>query len=106
MPLYKEDSLLPLDLNIEFALGKFIWKLHNEKLPTTISEIFLKHNVLPNDRDPQKYILPFRRTEIAKQFITCDGIKIWNYKVPASAKRIPTLKNFSRTLKKYLLTTL
>ena len=80
--LYTTSNLLPLSSNINFSSGKLIWKYFNNKLPEATTKIFSNHGVLKNIRDNNKYIIPYRKTEIGKQFITYKGILNWKHNIP------------------------
>ena len=100
-PLYKEGKVLPLDSLIKLAHGKLLWQAKNGFLPESTVDIYLNHGVLANSRNPDKLILPYRRTDIGKSFFTFKGVKIWN-NIPEHLTCCKTIKAFKTSYKEYL----
>ena len=101
--IFKDGKILPIDLNIKLASAKLIWKFYNVKLPLATNEIFQLHGVERNNRDDYKYIKPFCKTEVAKKFVTFDGIHNWNFCIPQNILKSKTITSFKKNYKSYLL---
>ena len=97
-PLFKKLNILPLTYSIKANLAKFMWKLFNEKLPTTLSANFRSN--------PRTHISHYesRLTSLDK-FVLFEGPKIWN-DIPDSIKVKPSLKTFSKSLSMHYINNL
>ena len=82
----------------KMAVGKFMWKLHNDKLPTCIKNMFLEkaHRIV--SRNNTRFQLPNPRTEYKRKFITFYGLKLWN-SIPLLIKASSSIEIFKRKLK-------
>ena len=101
-PLYKDSKILPLNSLINLAQSRLIWKIKNNSITTTMSELLHKHKVIINIRNPQKYVIPSRRTEIGKSFFTYQGVIAWN-SLPVNILAKTTLNSFKLACKEYLI---
>ena len=104
-PLLASTKILPTLLNINFASCKFIWKLKNKCCPPTIHDVLSNMGVKSNLRNQSKFIIPHTNLEIAKRFVTYEGIKNWN-KLPSQVTCQSSLKSFSKMCKNQLISTL
>ena len=104
-PLLKTSNILPINLNINLASCKFLWKLKNGYFSPTMQDIFTNMNVLQSQRNQTKYIVPHANLEPAKRFITYEGVKNWN-KIPNEIVNSSSLKSFSKSYKNKLISTI
>ena len=102
IPLYNESKILPLNSLINLAHGQLIWRIKNNKIALTTSEILQNHNTIISNRDPYRYTIPYKRTEIGKSFFPYQGIKTWN-DFPDCILKKSTLNSFKSSCKEYLL---
>ena len=93
-PLFKDLQILPLDKSIELKYGKFMWKMHNNYLPNSITK-----NFRSNSRT--NFSLSLSRLESLKQFILFAGPQHWS-QLPLDITTKPSLDSFSKAYKKYL----
>ena len=94
-PLYIQNLILPLSLNIIFNQGKFLWKLIHSKLPQSITEIFSKNGVILVERELNRQLaklyLPYQRISYGINSIFYTGVKRWNTIIP---NNITSITNF------------
>ena len=97
-PLFKQLSILPLEETLKLKQAKFIWKLQNNLLPTSLSRNFKfnSRNQLTN---------PLNRLTHSAKHITYAGPRLWN-DVPTDIKHKVTPKAFSKAMKDNLLSNL
>ena len=89
-PLFKQLNILPFSYSIKANLAKFMWKLFNDKLPTTLSANFRSN--------PRTHISHYESRLISlDKFVLFEGPRIWN-NIPDSIKIKPSLKTFSKSL--------
>ena len=100
-PLFKELKILPFDQQVIHKQSLFMWKLLHKLIHPPISNLFTR-----NEYNPNKFNLPFPRTESSKRAITYSGIKIWNTELTESHRSITSLKLFNNKCKQHLLDTL
>ena len=94
-PLFKELEILPLEKSIELKNAKFMWRLHNNFLPDSLS-----NNFRSNERT--SFTSSISRLESLKRFILFSGPKLWN-ELPRCITDKPSLNSFSNNLKKYFI---
>ena len=72
-PLYKCKNILPLEENIIYSKGKFIWRLTHECQPKSVKALFSSHGASLSFRDIDKQFLklklPFQRTDKGLKYI-------------------------------------
>ena len=91
--LFKELEILPLEKSIELKNAKFMWRLHNNYLPDSLSKNF-------RGSERTNYTTSISRLESLKRFVLFSGPKLWN-ELPRSITMKPSLNSFSNTLKRY-----
>ena len=94
-PLFKELEILPLEKSIELKYAKFMWRLHNNFLPDSLSK-----NFRSNERT--NFTSSISRLESLKRFILFSGPKLWN-ELPQCITNKPSLNSFSNSLKRYFI---
>ena len=94
-PLFKELEILPLAQLVEFKYCKFMRKLFNGFLPTSISS-----NYHLNNRS--QLFNSISRLESLSNFVRFAGPRLWN-DLPASLTAKTTLNTFSKHLKLHIL---
>ena len=108
--LFIDSKVLPFDENIRYLQSKFIWQLLNIEIPQSIMDIFNSLNTLPKDgtvnAEIKRMNLPYRRTEVAKKFLTFNSIMDWNRNIPSNIKILTSKRLFLAKLKEFLLTEL
>ena len=65
-------------------------------------EIFNNQGVISNERDTDKFIIPYKSLESSKKFITYDGVKSWN-RIPKDIIKSKSFNLFKRKYREYLL---
>ena len=95
LPLFQNLEILPLDLKFKLSQAKFMWKLENNLLPTSLSVNFKK-----NMRN--QYINSLSRLASLSKHIKFSGINLWK-SLPVATKNKPSLKSFSKSLKLHYL---
>ena len=99
--LFVNLRILNFDSYNEFTIGKFMWKLSNNYLPTCITTLFKSSEiVIPGHEN--NFILPTISTEIKRRSITFNGIKVWK-KIPNDIKSNKMFSKFKKQLSKWLL---
>ena len=93
-PLFKDLQILPLDKSIEVKYGKFMWKLHNDYLPNSITK-----NYRSNSRT--NFSRSLSRLETLKQFVLFAGPQQWS-QLPTEITNRPSLDSFTKAYKKHL----
>ena len=99
--LFDYYGLLNLENMIKINKGKFVWKLVNKEQPECIqmkyhlSEI----NTLNKNKDKNRFILPYFRTNIGKLSLHYQGIHLWNREIPREIKNVRNIKFFTKQLK-------
>ena len=89
-PLFKQLNILPFTYSIKTKLAKFMWKLYNNKLPTTLSANFRTSS--------RTHISHYESRLVSfDKFILFEGPKIWN-NIPNSIRIKRSLKTFSKSL--------
>ena len=86
-------EILPLEKSIELKNAKFMWRLHNNYLPDSLSKNF-------RSSERTNYTTSISRLVTLKRFILFSGPKLWS-DLPRSITTKPSLNSFSNTLKKY-----
>ena len=94
-PLFKKLNILPLTYSIKTKLAKFMWKLYNNKLPSTLSA-----NFRSNSRTHISHY-ESRLTSLDK-FVLFEGPKIWK-DIPNPIKNKLYLKTFSKSLSNHFM---
>ena len=59
-------------------IGKFMWKLHNDKHTKCIKDMFKETNTSISTRSNRRFELIRPNTEAKRRFITFHGLKVWN----------------------------
>ena len=92
--LFKNFKILDFDKNHEFKIEVFMYKLDNNLLPSSISNMFKKLN---NNKEivTSGYLLPSIKTNFGKRFITFKGVSTWKA-IPKIIKGKSTIKVFSK----------
>jgi len=83
------------------AVSKFIWKLHNEKLPNCIKEMFTEKTNNIVMRNSNRFILQRVNTEAKRRFITFYGLKLWNT-IETEIKNSKSIEIFNKRIKSSL----
>ena len=109
-PLFKAETILPLDQLHSFELKKLMYKINHNLLPTPIPTIFSANH--PTNTAPHTYLTRYRSTNpmptranrhyLSHQSFVRKGPQIWN-ELPPEIKNINSLKKFCKHIK---LTTL
>jgi hypothetical protein len=88
----------------KFTIGIFMFKHHNKMLPDVINRLFTSSNVIHkyNTRNANELRISMVRTQTAENFITKNGVKIWN-NLKTKIKTETSLKNFKKLWKICLL---
>ena len=103
-PLFKKLGILPLDQQIQLKQAAFMWKVHNDYIPPTISCMFnLNNSEIIRRINPNKYHLPNPRLNYAKIHISYSCVKLWNTEIPIELKEITSLKCFVKKYKTILI---
>lgn len=101
---YKKLGILTFDEIYFQEVAKFMHRNSNNTLPASFDEysrpIGHKHNT--RIRSTNEFSLPRPRTDLGKQSIKFNGIKIWS-QVPCGIKRISNKDSFSFQIKQHLL---
>ena len=100
-PLYKESKILSLNSIVKYSQSKFFWKMKNGYLPSVTNEIFKTQNVSVNLRNPDRYVLPYKRLEIGQKFLTYSGIETWN-ELPNGLINKTTMNAFKESYNEYV----
>ena len=87
---------MPLDKSIELKYAKFMWRLHNNFLPDSLSKNF-------RSSERTNFTSSISRLESLKRFILFSGPKLWN-ELPRCITSKPSLNSFSNSLKRYFIT--
>ena len=93
-PLYQNLNILPLHKSIELRQAQYMWKLHNGFLPSSLST-----NFTPNQRN--LYSVSTSRLDSLSRYILYSGPITWN-QIPHEIKTKPSLRSFTKNLRKHL----
>ena len=94
LPLFRKNSILPLEMDLELKQANFMWKLDNDLIPKSLARNF---------RTSRNRIIPiFNRLESSAKHITYAGPKIWQ-NLPDELKKIAFPKTFSKAMQNHLL---
>ena len=101
---YKKLGILKLDEIYFSEVGKFMYRSHNQTLPSSFDGYYkcIGHSHNTRTRLISEYALPRPRTELGKQSLKYTGIKIWS-EIPNDIKCCTTLQLFSTHIKTYIL---
>ena len=93
------NYILSFDNLHNLTIGKFLWNLHNDKVPICIKSMF-KHKINTNilTRNNAKFELPSPRTEVKRRFITYYGLKMWN-QISPKIKASKSIDIFNKKMK-------
>ena len=103
-PLYKELNILNIDSMYKLELGKLMYMHSKSELPTALQSIFLvnidihEHNTRARQN---AHIVPRNKQEISRSFIHRAPHQ-W-YRIPENVKQSLTVRSFTKTYSKYLL---
>jgi len=107
-PIYDFLKILNLDQIIHFEHAKFLYKVHQNLLPTSIGNYFEpdpfvnQHSYGLRSRSAN---LPTRivcHTKYSEKSFQISGLKFWN-KIPDEIKNLDTFISFKKSFKKFLL---
>ena len=103
--LFDYCGLFNLENMIKINKGKFMWKLVNKEQPECIQMKYhlWEINALNKNKDKNRYILPYFRTNIGKLSLHYQGIHLWNTEIPREIKNDRNIKLFTKQLKDYTL---
>ena len=103
--LFKELKILPFRDVYKLSLSKFMWKLHNCKLPEPNTNPFkiIQHSHNIRQKTLSTLQIPSVRLNIAKRHTSHQGPLIWMTDIPTNVKASKTLKSFSNSYQKHLL---
>ena len=108
-PIFDFLNVLTLDQIFSFELGKFLYKLHNNALPTSAKGGYFEPDPYVNHHSyglrSRSANLPTRlvtRTRFAEKSIQIGGLKFWN-KIPTNIQNSNSLQIFKKTFRKYLI---
>ena len=94
-PLYQNLNILPLLKSIELRQSQYMWKLYNGFLPSSLTSNFaLNQRTL--------YSVSSSRLDSLDRYIVYSGPITWN-KIPPAIKTKPSLRSFTKNLRKHLL---
>ena len=96
------NKLLSLNDFFQIAMGKFMWKLHNDILPTCIKNLFSEKSMSTKTRNKCKFHLGNPTTVHKRRFISYLGLKSW-YQIPAEIKESKTLSSFKSKMKRRIM---
>ena len=112
LPFFKELNILPLNELIKLRRATYMWKLKNNILPSSLSEMFQinaaeipnrTHTDIINNTHPTIYLLPQPRLEYAARHITYTGVGVWNNELPNILKQSTSSLIFKKKYQKLLL---
>ncbi len=107
-PIYEHLKILNLDQIFSLEIGKFLYKLQNNLLPTSIGNYFEpdpfvnQHSYGLRSRTAN---IPTRivcRTKYAEKSFQISGLKFWN-KLPVNIKSAESFNIFKKSYKQFLL---
>ena len=96
-PLFKELKLLKLNDIYKLNVGKFMFKMVQNKLPLPVKNTFIKNQELHKHNTRQGVHIKFRRTKVASCQISHKGPEVW-LNIPNG---IQTSKNINQFKYKY-----
>ena len=98
---FKNNKVLPVDRLRALSMCKFIWKIYQGITPFA-SSLLDQNQVVVNERDNTKYLVPYKNTLHARTSIFYSGILNWN-KIPTDIKNSASLPNFTSKCKEFFL---
>ena len=100
---YKNLGILKLDEMYFLEVGKFMYRNSNLTLPLSFDEYFqpINHHHNTRTRVNSVFSLPRPRTELGKQSIKYQGVKIWG-EIPLDIQNCSDLKTFCNRLKSHI----
>ena len=92
--IFDSYGLLNLENMIKINQGEFMWKLVNKEQPECIQMMYHPReiNALNKNKDKNRYILPYFRTNIGKLSLHYQGIHLWNTEIPREIKNVRNIK--------------
>ena len=81
--VFKHCKALPFEKLRNASLYKSMWKISHEIDPHSISNLLDENGILHSVREQRKFILPYKNTEVAKNYFCYQGVKLWN-KLPST----------------------
>ena len=91
--LFKNLEILNTENLIKFETGKFMHKVSNKKLPSSLLSHFTFtsdiHNYATRNRTNNDFRLPLRNLSLSQRWITYSGIKLWKSIEPLDKKLLP-----------------
>ena len=73
---FKTTKILPVQSIIDLSRVEYIWKITNGKTLFDLGSHGVSQSV--NFIDTKKFIQPYCRSEAARNFVLCAGIRVWN----------------------------
>ena len=108
-PIYDFLKVLNLDQIFSFELGKFLYKLHQNLLPTSAVSNYFQIDPFVNHHSyglrSRTANIPTRlvcHSKFAERSVQIGGLKFWN-KIPDTIQRSSSLNIFKSSFKKYLI---
>ena len=105
-PIFKRFKLLNLDNLYKLETAKFMFHINQENSGNFLQKEFMKTSKLHcyNTRQSSDlgFSLPSISTNFKRNFLTFDGVKIWN-SLPLEIKSTRNKNPFKKMMKKYLL---
>ena len=95
LPLFKKLSILPLEENLRLKQAKFMWKLKNNLIPSSLAANFKQNN-------RNQLTVSYNRLVQSARHITYAGPKLWKA-IPSNIQDKATPKSFSNSMKTFLL---
>jgi len=97
--LYNKYNILPIHSLIQLERGKFMWKLHNNKLPIPIKNLFYKKADRLARRN--RNFIPLFRTNLGERYLSNSAKLLWA-NIPETIKSNNSLYSFSKNYSHYL----
>ena len=103
-PLFESRTILKLEDIYSLHLGKFMFSLKNNSVPSSFSRSMLRSDQVHgyNTRSSNKFYIPFCRTHIRKFSVFYQGPVFFN-KLNAFICDAPSLYSFQSRVKNFLL---
>ncbi len=107
-PIYDFLKILNLDQIFSFELAKFLYKVHQNLLPTSVGNYFEpdpfvnQHSYGLRSRSANLPTRIVSHTKYAEKSMQIGGLKFWN-KIPEEIRNSDSLISFKRNFKKFLL---
>lgn len=101
---FQDQKILDFESFKKFNYSRFMWKVYNKELPSSIENIFLSHSSDREQRNrfPGKKFVSIYRTSYKERFLSNTAPVIWN-ELPENLKILTSFQLFSKKLHSFLL---